>query len=142
MYGRIDSYDPETQTGTISVGKEVFKFDSSIWIAEAPPETDDIVRFDLSSDGITNVTLAGAFLNKENAVKRRWIAAALSFLFGWAGLGRLYLGFYKVALLQILYTAALMYVGFLNFALLWGFIDALLLMTGHFDRDAKNRPLK
>jgi hypothetical protein len=142
MFGHIASYDPETKSGTIKTGKETFKFDSSIWIADAPPEQDDIVRFDLNSNGITNVNFAGAFIDKANAVKYRWIAATLSFLLGWAGMSRLYLGYYKIAGFQIALTLILFKLALLNFALLWGFIDALLLVAGHADKDAQGRPLK
>ena len=142
MFGKIISYDPETKSGTIQSGKEVFKFDSNVWIANAPPEQDDVVCFDLNSNAITNVNLAVALLDKSNAVKYRWIAGLLSFLLGWAGMSRLYLGFYKIALFQIILTAIFFKAGALNFALLWGFIDALLLLSGHYDKDAKGRPLK
>jgi hypothetical protein len=142
MFGRIESYDPETKTGTITTGKEVFKFDMNLWVADAPPEKDDIVRFDLSSNAITNINLAGAFLDKANAVKSKWLAVFLSFFLGWAGMSRLYLGYYQLAAFQIILTAIFFMAGTLNFALLWGFIDALLLLTGHADKDAKGRPLK
>lgn len=142
MFGRIESYDPDTQTGVIAAGKEVFKFGMNTWLADVPPEKDDIVRFDLRSKSIANITLAGAFLDKSNAVKHRWIATLLSFTLGWAGMSRLYLGYYQLAAMQIVLTGILMTAGFLSFALLWGFIDALLLLSGHADKDAKGRPLK
>jgi hypothetical protein len=142
MFGRIESYDPDNNTGVINAGKENFKFSLNNWIADAPPEKDDIVRFDLSSNGISNVNLAGAFIDKENAVKYKWIAALLSFFLGWAGMSRLYLGYYRLAIIQMVLTGILASAGFLNFALLWGFLEALLLIAGHYDKDAKNRPLK
>jgi TM2 domain-containing membrane protein YozV len=142
MFGRIESYDPDTQTGVITAGKEVFKFDMKVWVADTLPEKDDIVRFDLRAKAVANITLAGAFIDKSNAVKRRWVAALLSFLLGWAGMSRLYLGYYQIAFVQILLTVILVSAGFLPFALLWGFLDAVLLMAGHNDKDAKGRPLK
>lgn len=142
MFGRIENYNPDTKTGTIAAGKEIFKFDMSLWVADAPPEKDDIVRFDLHSNAITNINLAGAFIDKTNAVKSKWIAALLSFTLGWAGMSRLYLGYYQLAAIQVGITAILFAAGSLNFALLWGFLDTLLLISGHADKDAKGRPLK
>lgn len=142
MFGRIESYDTESKTGTIHSGKEIFKFNMSAWVADAAPEKDDIVRFDLNSNAITNINLAGAFIDKTNAVKYRWLAALLSFLLGWAGMSRLYLGYYRIAIYQIVLSGILFAVGFFNFALLWGFIDALLLASGHSDKDGQGRPLK
>lgn len=142
MFGRIESYDPDSKTGVIKTDKGVFKFDMNHWVADTPPEQADIVRFDLNSDGVSNVNLAGAFLDKTNAVKYKWLAAVLSLFFGWAGLSRLYLGYYQLAITQIILTVVFVSAGFLSFALLWGFIDTLLLLGGQADKDAKGRPLK
>jgi len=47
-----------------------------------------------------------------------------------------------MAAIQIAVTAGLVSGGLMGFAMLWGFIETILLLGGHIDRDGKGRPLK
>ncbi len=142
MIGLIKDYDPETKTGTITIGKESFTFDSSVWIPDVPPEHGDEVAFDLRGVKPYNVTLLGAIMNKEGAVKKRYIAAILALFFGWMGAHRFYLGYYRVGIIQCVLTALLLVAGMMGYTLLWGFVESLLIFGGHIDRDGQGRPLK
>jgi TM2 domain-containing membrane protein YozV len=143
VLGIVKHFDPESQSGSITNGKENFDFDLSVWVANAPPEQGDEVVFDLSGVKPFNINLRGALLNKDEAVKSKYIAAILAFLLGWAGVHRFYLGFNRVGIIQILFTVFLVRLaGLPGYAVLWGFVETILILTGHFDRDAKGRPLK
>ena len=143
MLGLIKSYDPETESGEITIGKETLKFDRKQWIPEVPPEQGDEVAFDLRGVTPYNINLLGAVLNKkEAAVKKRYVAALLAFFFGWMGAQRFYLEYYRVAIAQCLVTSILVMAGMMGYALLWGFVEALLIFGGHIDKDARGRPLK
>ncbi len=143
MLGEIEKYDPEKQTGSIRSGKELFHFTIDNWLADVPPEQGDEVKFDIRVTKAINVNLLGAVLNNsEPAVKSKYLAAILALFLGWAGVHRLYLGFYSLAAIQIAVTTALIGAGLMGFAFLWGFIESILLFGGHLDKDAKGRPLK
>jgi TM2 domain-containing membrane protein YozV len=142
VIGVIQNYDPETQAGTISNGKEVFKFVISDWIAGAPPEQGDHVTFDLRGVKPCNINLYVATLNKGEAVKYKYLALFLALVLGWAGGHRFYLGFYRLAIIQFAITALLIVAGLPGYILLWSFVDALLIFGGHIDKDAQGRPLK
>jgi TM2 domain-containing membrane protein YozV len=143
MIGVIKAYDPETQTGTISTGKEDFQFDMSKWIANAPPEQGDHVKFDLAGVKPFNIDLYAASLNQGSGVKSKWLAFALAFFVGFAGVHRIYLGYYRIAITQIIVNTLLFVVaGLPGYAFLWGFVDAILILGGHIDKDAQNRPFK
>jgi TM2 domain-containing membrane protein YozV len=142
MLGLVRSYDPETETGKITIGKENFDFDLSVWLPEAAPEEGDEVSFDLRGKKAYNINLRGAMLNKADAVKIRWVAVLLSLLFGWIGIHRIYLGYYRIAFMQCVLTGFLFMAGLPGYVLLWPVIDAFLIFAGHIDKDAKLRPLK
>lgn len=143
MIGHIESYNPETETGTIKSEEKIFTFQLTDWIAPALPEEGDDVNFDGSdSDTAKNINLVGVYLEKPKAVKYKYLAALLAILFGFAGLHRLYLGYYRLALAQIILTIALVVTGFIVFAPQWGFIEAFLIFGGHINKDGKGRPLK
>lgn len=142
MIGVIQSYDPETQAGTISNGKEVFQFVMGDWIAGAPPEQGDHVTFEVRGVKPCNINLYVATLDKGEAVKYKYLALVLALLLGWAGGHRCYLGFYRLAIIQLTVTALLIVAGLPGYILLWSFVDALLIFGGHIDKDAKGRPLK
>lgn len=142
MIGVIQSYDPETQAGTISIGKEVLQFDMNDWIAGAPPEQGDHVTFDIRGVKPCNINLYVATLDKGEAVKYKYLAVFLALTLGWAGGHRIYLGYYSIAVTQIVITALLLMLGLMGYALLWGFVEAILIFGGHIDKDAKGRPLK
>lgn len=142
MIGLIKDYDPDTETGTITIGKENFAFDLSVWLPSAPPEQGDEVVFDLRGVKPYNINLRGAVLNKEGAVKRRYIAVILALFLGWMGAHRFYLGYYRIGIIQCILTVVLLAAGMMGYALLWGFVEALLIFGGHLDRDAQGRPFK
>lgn len=142
MIGVIKDYDSDAQTGSISNGKEVFQFGVDDWIAGAPPEQGDHVKFDLRGVNAYNIDLYAATLDKGDAVKRKYLAIFLAFIFGMVGGHRLYLGYYRVAITQIIVSAVLVVAGAPAYAFLWGFVDAILILGGHIDKDALGRPLK
>lgn len=143
MIGIIKEYDPETQAGTLTNGKEVFKFELNDWIANAPPEAGDHVKFDLRGVVPFNINLYTATLDKGEAVKRKSIAVVLALFLGFAGAHRFYLGYYRMAFTIIFVNALLVKViGAPQFAILWGLIETVLLLGGHIDKDAQGRPLK
>ncbi|NOS73479.1 MAG: TM2 domain-containing protein [Methyloglobulus sp.] len=142
MIGVIKDYDSEAQTGSISNGKEVFQFGVDDWIAGAPPEQGDHVKFDLRGVNPYNIDLYAATLDKGEAVKRKYLAIFLAFIFGMVGGHRLYLGYYRIGITQIIVSAVLVVAGAPAYAFLWGFVDAILILGGHIDKDALGRPLK
>jgi TM2 domain-containing membrane protein YozV len=137
MIGQIESYDPEAKTGIIKSGEALFEFNASDWMAEVLPEAGDDVTFDAKGNVAANVNLVGAYLARPEAVKYRYVAAALGLILGAVGAHRLYLGYYWIALFQLVVT-------FLTggFGVIWGFIEGVLLLAGRIDKDAKGRPLK
>lgn len=142
MIGVIKEYDPETQTGTITIGKELFPFDIKDWIAGAPPEQGDHVKFDVRGVKPFNIDLYAATLDKGEAVKRKYLAVFLAFILGLVGAHRIYLGYYRIAIIQIVINGMLWVAGLPGYAFLWGFVEAILLIGGHIDKDAQGRPLK
>lgn len=142
MLGVIQNYNLETQAGTISNGKEVFQFVINDWIAGAPPEQGDHVTFEVRGVKPFNINLYVAALNKGEAVKYKYLALFLALILGWAGGHRCYLGFYRLAVIQLVITVFLIVAGLPGYILLWSFVDALLIFGGHIDKDAKGRPLK
>lgn len=142
MLGKIASFDPEAGTGSIDSEGQTYPFALADWVDQVPPEAGDDVGFDLENGQAARVSLVGSYIEKPKAVKYKYLAAILSLLFGWAGLSRFYLGYYKFGVYQILLTALLLYAGFVVFVPQWGFVEAVLLASSKFDRDAKGRPLK
>jgi TM2 domain-containing membrane protein YozV len=138
MIGHIESYDDERQTGAIKCEDEFYEFHIDEWNAETEPKIGDDVDFMPEEDGsATNVGLVGKYLKNMQAVKNHYIAGALGILFGFAGIHRIYLGFYTIAIAQILLTYFTA-----GYGVMWGLIDGVLLLTGHIKKDAKGRPLK
>jgi TM2 domain-containing membrane protein YozV len=143
VIGVIQNYDPEAEAGTISNGKELFQFILGDWIAGAPPEQGDHVTFDLRGVKPCNINLYVAALDKGDAVKRKYLAVFLALLFGYVGAHRFYLGYYRIAVTQIIVNTLLIVVaGIPGYAFLWGFVEAILILGGHIDKDAQGRPLK
>ncbi|MGR9086027.1 MAG: TM2 domain-containing protein [Gammaproteobacteria bacterium] len=142
MIGHIENFDPDQQTGTIKSGDDTYEFHIDDWTADVPPDAGDDVRFELEDGKSRQITLVGAYLDQPKAVKFKYLAATLSLLFGWAGLSRFYLGYYRMGFIQLLLSAILLRSGFIVFVPQWGFVEALLLVAGKFDRDAKGRPLR
>jgi TM2 domain-containing membrane protein YozV len=142
MIGKITSFDPDSGAGSIDCEGQAYAFTLEDWAPDVPPEEGDEVSFELQDNKAVNIDLIGAYLEPPPAVKYKYVAAALSLLLGWAGLGRLYLGYYRLAFFQIVLTFILVRSGFVAFAPQWGFIEAVLLLSGNLNKDAKGRPLK
>lgn len=137
MLGHIESYDERCQTGVIKYGEEFYEFHIDHWTSEAPPKAGDDVDFDQEDGQVIDVSLVGAYLMEAKPVKSQMLAAFLGIVFGAIGLHRIYLGFYGIALAQIIVT-------FLTggFGVVWGFVEGALIFTGHIYKDAKGRHLK
>ena len=68
--------------------------------------------------------------------KSRIIAGLLQIFLGFVGAGRLYLGYYKLAILQFLLVII---TG--GSALIWPVIDGIMILSGHILTDSKGNPL-
>jgi TM2 domain-containing membrane protein YozV len=138
MIGHIESYDDERQTGAIKCEDEFYEFHIDDWTAEEEPKIGDDVDFVPEDDGsATNVGPLGKYIKDMRPVKNHYIAGALGILLGALGLHRIYLGFYGIAIAQIIVT----YITG-GFGVMWGFIEGILLFGGQIHKDAKGRPLK
>jgi TM2 domain-containing membrane protein YozV len=135
--GQIETYDSETKTGLVKNQEKFFKFDEISWKSSVPPDSGDEVTFELKDGLVVNMRLIAESTKLIEGVKKRWIATTLAFFLGAVGAHRFYLGFYKLGLAQLAFTALTQ-----GYGLLWGFIDAILLFAGHIYKDAKGRPLK
>jgi hypothetical protein len=142
MIGKITSFDPEAGNGMIESEGQTYPFEVKDWTDGVPPEADDEVRFELEGGNAIRVGLLGFYGEEPKAVKSKYLAGILSLLFGWAGLSRFYLGYYRIGFIQVLLTVFLVYAKFMVFVPQWGFVEAVLLFSSKFDRDAKGRPLK
>lgn len=140
MIGHIESFDDERQTGAIKSEDKFYEFHIDEWTPDSPPKVGDDVDFVPEDDGsATNIGLLGAYLKDMRAVKSSKIAGALGLfpVTGAFGIHRIYLGFYGIAILQILFTLV---TG--GFGVMWGFLEGFLLFGGQIVKDAKGRPLK
>ena len=137
MIGHIESYDEDTQTGVIKNEQGYFEFHKNDWSEEEGPYVGDDVLFEGKDGEATLVTLIGNYLQHLEPIKSRTKAALLGFFLGGLGAHRFYLGFYRIAIVQIIVTALT-----LGFGVIWGFIEAVLIFGGHIDKDAKGHPLK
>lgn len=137
MLGHIESYDEDCQTGVIKYGEEYYEFHIDQWTSESAPKIGDDVDFDHEDGQVIDISLVGAYLMEAKPVKSRMLAAFLGIALGWLGVHRIYLGFYGLGIAQIIIT-------FLTggFGVVWGFIDSVLIFTGHIYKDAKGRHLK
>ena len=142
MIGQIESYNPDSQTGTIKTEGAVFTFHLEDWVADVAPDEGDDVSFDAEGSIASNINLVGAYLEPPKAVKYKYLAAVLPVFLGWSGAARLYLGFYRLAFFQAILTVILYTSGAQQFIMLWGFIEGILLFGGRINKDAKGRPLK
>jgi TM2 domain-containing membrane protein YozV len=142
MIGQIETYNPDSQTGTIKSADAVFTFHLEDWVADVPPDEGDDVNFEAEETIANDIRLVGAYLEPPKAVKYKYVAAVLALFLGWTGAHRLYLGFYKLGFIQIMLTVVLYVTGLPGFAALWGFVEGVLLFGGQIYQDAKGRPLK
>ncbi len=143
MIGQIESYDPDTQSGVITSEGRSFTFQvEDNWSADVPPDEGDDVNFVAEGTVANNINLVGAYLEPPKAVKYKYLAAGLALIFGWSGAHRFYLGFYRLAIIQLILTVVLYVTGLPGFAMLWAFVESILLFGGQINKDAKGRPLK
>lgn len=142
MIGHIESYDPDSQTGVIKSEENSYTFHLDDWVAQVPPDPGDDVNFDAEGTAACKIDLVGAYLAPPKAVKYKYLAAVLALFLGWAGAHRFYLGFYRLAFAQLTLTVILYVTGLPGFAMLWAFIESILLFGGQINKDAKGRPLK
>ena len=68
--------------------------------------------------------------------RSRMVAGLLQIFLGGFGIGRLYLGYNRVALGQ-LFTFPIFFIGGI-----WGFIDGILILCGQIEYDANGVPIK
>lgn len=144
MKGHVAGCDSKKQVGVISSDNHSFYFGYDVWTEQNPPYIGCMVVFETEDSGdkkhpkVTSVDLVGDYLGPiGEPVKSRKVAAVLSVLLGWLGVGRFYLGHYKIGVLQIIATVVT-----LGFGAVWGFIEGLLLMMNRIIKDAEGRPLK
>ena len=137
MLGQIESYNKDRQVGVIKVDETLYDFDIDCWEDNALPKVGDDVDFIEEEGKVTEVGLKDAFVKDERPVKRRWIAGSLGIVFGLFGVHRFYLGFYTIGIMQIIFTLATQ-----GYGVMWGFIEAVLIISGHIRKDAKGRFLK
>lgn len=137
MLGHIESYDERCQTGVVKLDDKFYEFHLDQWTSQQPPEVGDDVDFDHENGEVTEIGPVGAYLADSKPVKRRIVAALLGVVFGAIGLHRMYLGFWGIAIAQILVTYL---TG--GYGVVWGFVDGVLIFTGHVYKDAKGRLLK
>jgi TM2 domain-containing membrane protein YozV len=143
MIGQIESYDPDTQAGVIKSEAALFTFHlENNWVADVPPDQGDDVSFDADGTIANNINLVGAYLQPPKAVKYKYLAAVLALFLGFSGAHRFYLGFYRLAFAQLTLTVILYVTGLPGFAMLWPFVESILLFGGQINKDAKGRPLK
>lgn len=137
MLGHIESFNEQTQTGVIKYENAFYEFHLDQWTADTAPKAGDDVDFDHENEAVTEVSPVGAYLFETRPVKRRIVAGLLGILFGAVGLHRMYLGFWGMGIAQLVIT-------FITggFGVVWGFVDGVLMLTGHVNKDAKGRPLK
>lgn len=137
MLGHIESFDEKTQTGVIKHEAHFYEFHIDQWSSEAAPKAGDDVDFDHEHGEVLDVGLVGAYLIETRPVKRQVLAGILGLLLGAIGLHRIYLGFWGIGIAQAIIT-------FITggFGVVWGFVEGVLILTGHIHKDAKGRPLK
>lgn len=140
MIGNITSYDKTTQTGVIQSEEINYNFHIKAWSESTLPVVGADVLFEEEEEHMASmVTMIGNYTPPQEAVKSRSIAMALA-LFpatGIFGAHRWYLGFYKIAIFQMLITIATIGIGFL-----WPFVEGFLLYLGKIHKDKQGRPLK
>ena len=139
MIGKIKSYDEDTQTGVIKSDDRYYEFHVNDWSEPVPPIIDSDVIFEDEGETAIMVTLIGSYLDHQDPVKSRRTAMALALfpLTGAFGGHRWYLGFYKIAIFQIIVTVVT-----IGFGLLWPLVEGFLLYSGRMDKDKQGRPLK
>ncbi|MCK4493119.1 MAG: TM2 domain-containing protein, partial [Methylococcales bacterium] len=134
MLGQIESYDKDRQAGVIKADETLYDFHIDRWDDDTLPKVGDDVDFIEEDGNVIEVGLKDAFVTDERPVKSRWVAGILGLFLGLFGVHRFYLGFYTIGVLQIIFTLATQ-----GYGLMWGFIEAVLILSGHIHKDAKGR---
>ena len=140
MIGKIRSYDEDTQTGVIKSDEQYYEFHINDWSEALAPLSELDVLFEGDADTASMVTLIGSYpITLEDPVKSRSIAMTLAFfpVTGLFGAQRWYLGYYKIAIFQMIVTTVTAGAG-----ILWPIIDGILIATRRLDKDQQGRPLK
>lgn len=137
MLGHLESYDERCQTGVVKHDGKFYEFHLDQWTSQQPPKEGDDVDFEEENGEIIEIGPVGAYLVDSQPVKRQIVAALLGVVFGAIGLHRMYLGFWGLGITQIIVTIL---TG--GFGVIWGFIEGVLIFTGHINKDAKGRHLK
>lgn len=139
MFGKIKSYNADTQTGVIKSEEQFYEFHVKDWSEPVDPIIDSDVLFEEEGESASMVTLIGSYKDHQDPVKSRKTAMILAFfpLTGLFGGHRWYLGYHKIAIFQIIVSIITAGAG-----ILWPIIDGVLLATGHLDKDQQGRPLK
>lgn len=75
--------------------------------------------------------------SSDNRGKSRLTAGLLQILAGSLGIGRFYLGYNTIGILQILATVF----GFGIAGTVWGFIDGVMILSGSIDKDSDGNRL-
>ncbi len=137
MLGHLESYDERCQTGVVKYDGKFYEFHIDQWTSQQPPKQGDDVDFEEENGEIIEISPVGAYLVDSQPVKNHIIAALLGVTFGAVGFHRMYLGYWGLAITQIIVTFV---TG--GFGVVWGFIEGVLIFTGHINKDAKGRLLK
>lgn len=138
MIGQVESYDAERQTGVIKHKDKFYEFHMDEWNLDVLPSVKTSVDFLPEEDGsAVNIQVVSDFIKDMTPVKNHYVAGILGILFGSLGVHRIYLGFYRIAFLQVLITVIT-----LGYGAVWGFIDGFLILNGQIQKDGKGRFLK
>ncbi len=138
MIGHVESYDEERLTGVIKCEEKFYEFHMDEWNLDNSPITGNKVDFLPEDDGsATNIGPVGEFIKDMTPVKNHYIAGIIGVLIGFTGMHRIYLGYYRIAFLQILVTVITV-----GYGAVWGIIDGFLILSGHINKDGKGRLLK
>jgi TM2 domain-containing membrane protein YozV len=138
MIGQIERYAKDTpMVGVIKSDDDLYDFNVKVWRSKYAPMVGDDVEFHVEKGKVILVKPLVIYAAHMQPVKSRLVAGVLGLLLGGLGIHRLYLGFYGTAAMQAALTIA---TG--GFGLLWGFIEGVLILGAHIDKDAKGRALK
>lgn len=137
MKGIIVDFEEDSKTGVIRSHKKLFMFALTQWESEGNPVVGAEVEYQIEEGKATHVCYLYDFVTKGEAVKKRIVAGLLAIGLGWLGVHRFYLGYYKVGIMQIIFTFVT-----LGFGAVWGFTEGFLIMTGKFYKDSLGRPIR
>ena len=140
MIGEIEKFNEEQQTWVIKSEEQAFEFEQGEWTENEGPYVGDNVLFEGAEGKATEITLIGKYPMREQEVeglKSRKVASVLGILLGGFGAHRFYLGFHRIAIIQIVVTVVTF-----GFGVIWGFVEGFMIFTGALDKDAQGKPLR